>query len=133
MKLQKHRRCTQTAFGMHHMQSDSNADKDYLVQIDPHGEHVCTCVNFAITRNKWKKQGKTGYQCKHIKRALEKRGCDWSSETSDLRHKYEVVCPKCLAPTEEYYESPKNVTDEDVESTIASMREQLKELRARRQ
>lgn len=131
MKLQKHRRCTMTAFGMHHMQSDSNSNNDYLVQIEPNSDPVCTCVNFAITRNKWKKEGKTGYQCKHIKRALEKRACDWSTESSDERYKYPTVCPKCHAPTEEYYESPKNVTDEDIESTIASMRQQLKELRAR--
>jgi hypothetical protein len=132
MKLNKHRRCTLTAFGMHHMQSDSRPDKDYLVQVNPGGDHVCTCINYAITRNKYKKAGRADpYYCKHIQRALDKRACDWSTETSAERHKYAAVCPKCLAPTEEYFERPKEVTEADIQATIASMRQQLKELRAR--
>lgn len=115
------------------MRSDSDTSKDYLVQINATGDHVCTCVNFAITRNKWKKQGKSGYRCKHIIRALDKRSCDWSTESSEDRHKYDAVCPKCLAPTESYFETPEVISDDDIQSTIASMREQLKELRARRQ
>lgn len=129
--------CSRHLIGDATIQSASNPNKTYVVSVKPDGAGAatCTCPNYAIQRNKLKKQGRddlaSTYQCKHIKGLLQTQGCDWT-ENNPLTAKFSTVCPKCYAPTETYHPTPDDPTEEELDQAVQSIQAwRAKLLRAR--
>lgn len=119
------KRCTSAPIGVHKMQSDSDASKVYIVDIGPptpsfpSGQSVCSCIAYAIDRNRkgGKNHGAWG-DCKHIRRRIAEGGCGWSS-IDGVAQTFPNICPLCQDATVEY--TPITGT-EDVDEIITRLK-----------
>lgn len=114
------RRCTSTPVGSYRVASETTANKSYDLVIDEYGRNTCTCVAFAIKRNKLGGLDAIGTPectCKHIRAMLETRGgCGWNSLTGETPE-FETVCPRCYEDTEVY--DPRDPEDVDLDELMA--------------
>jgi hypothetical protein len=133
------RKCTDTALGVFHCESMTDQGKFYDVLLDPDGRNTCTCIAFAMRRNKLVKQYREANReladpltldectCKHIQ-ALQsqKSGCGWTSD-SDEQHEYEAICPRCFADTEVYDQrDPETVDLDELMKDFLALKKKLK-------
>lgn len=98
-------RCSSNPIGVFNAESMTNANKMYTVQITENGMNTCTCIAFAMKRNKLGGNSAIGTPectCKHIQAILLTRSaCGWSSTLTDEPSKF-GVCPRCYNDTEIY-------------------------------
>ena len=129
------RKCTDTAVGWFHCESMSDRNKSYDVFLDAEGKNTCTCIAFAIKRNKLggaEAIGTPECTCKHIQ-ALHFRnsGCGWTSDSVE-KHEYEGICPRCFADTEIYdTRDPETVDLDSLMADFLALKKKLKKANAR--
>lgn len=134
------RKCTDTAVGWFHCQSFTDAKKSYDVYLDAEDRNTCTCIAFAIKRNKVASlNGITADEamdldectCKHILALKSDRsGCGWTSDSKE-KHEYETVCPRCFADTEVYdTRDPETVDLDELMADFLALKKKLKKARS---
>lgn len=99
------RRCGSSAIGNFTVESHTNKKKTYDLRITEDGRNTCTCIAFAMKRNKLGGNSAIGNPectCKHINALLATRNaCGWTSVEGE-KAKFETVCPRCFHDTEEF-------------------------------
>lgn len=138
------RKCTDTALGLFHVESYTEANKSYNVTLEADGRDTCSCMAFVMTRGKAMKRHRerTGFDledplalpevtCKHIQGLRATRnGCGWTSDSKE-QHEYEAICPKCFADTEVYDQrDPETVDLDELMADFLALKKKLKQARA---
>lgn len=124
------KRCTSTPFGAHTVSSHTDNKKSYTVIIDENGHNTCTCIAFAMKRNKlggYSAIGTPECTCKHINAFLAARaGCGWNSLTGEAQQ-VETICPRCYEYVEEYdTRDPDDVDLDELMADFLAIQKKLK-------
>lgn len=128
------RKCTETAVGFFHCESMSEAKKFYDVYLDIDGKNTCSCIAFAIKKNRLGGNDAIGTPectCKHIQALQSTRsGCGWTSDAKE-QHEFETVCPRCFADTEVYdTRDPETVDLDELMKDFLALKKKLKQAKA---
>lgn len=128
------RKCSKTAVGFFHCESFKDQGKFYDVYLDIDGKHTCSCIAFAIKKNKLGGNDAIGTPectCKHIQ-ALQSRegGCGWTSDSKE-QHEYDAICPRCFDNTEVYdTRDPETVDLDELMADFLALQKKLKKAKA---
>lgn len=124
------RRCAGSPYGERLVHS-LTSEKVYVVELRPDGRNLCTCIAFAIRRNKLGGNvaiGRPECTCKHIE-DLKDSGCGWNSETG-TEQEYPAICPACYNNVVEY---DNRTLETDADSLYESFLANAQRLKAMRQ
>ena len=129
----RHRRCSSSPAGLYNIQSynPKTPKKQYTVRLTEDGQNRCTCVAWAIKKNKLGGDtaiGTLACTCKHIQALLTTNpGCGWNSVDGETPQ-FETVCPRCYNDTE-IYDLPRDIKDVDLDVLMADFLALAKRLR----
>lgn len=125
-------RCEQMTHGSYQVPSDSQARKFYTVTAFGGVPPTCTCVAFAIGRNRTKSTKSSSKQgeawCKHIEYIFDTT-CQWDSG-SDIVQTQPGVCPSCGTLTV-WDDDDGEVTEVASETAVSSLQDMIAEIESK--
>jgi hypothetical protein len=73
------------------MASDSNPNKFYVIDLSDQNNPSCTCVSFAIKRNRAIRDRQPIPNCKHIERVLSEVSWALQEEEAEIEREFERI------------------------------------------